>query len=61
MRKREVAIKINNNSNNRAIKDGQNDKLEKKETLIRTSNWSRLYGFETHKHYTENNLEQRPN
>ena len=30
----------NDNSNNNDLKDGQNDRLEKKETLIRARNWS---------------------
>ena len=50
----------NDNSNNNDLKHGQDDKLEKKETLIRTRNWSGLYVFEEYKHYTENNLRQRP-
>ena len=44
------------NRNNNDLKDGQNDRLEKKETLIRTRNWSGLYAFEEYKHYTENSL-----
>ena len=47
----------NYNSNNNELKDGQNDRLEKKETLIRTRNWSGfLYAFKEYNHYTENNL-----
>ena len=58
MRKRGVVIKIiviiviNND-----LKDAQNDKLEKKETLIRR-NWGDLYAFK-YKHYTENSLKKR--
>ena len=37
----------NNNSNNNDIKDGQNDRLEKKETLIRRRTRSSLYAFES--------------
>ena len=49
------------NSNNNVLKDGQNDRLEKKETLIRTRNLPGLYAFEEYKHCTENkNLKQRP-
>ena len=60
MRKREVVIKIimiiviNND-----LKDAQNGKLEKKETLIRRRNWWDLYAFKEYKHYTENSLIQR--
>ena len=41
-------------------KNGQNDRLQKKKTLIRTRNWSGLYTFEECKGYTENNLKQLP-
>ena len=34
--------------------------MEKRETLIRTRNWSGLYAFEKWKHYMENILEQWP-
>ena len=36
----------NDNINNNDLKDGQNDRLKKKETLIRIRNWSGLYTFE---------------
>ena len=32
-----------NNSNNNDLKDGQNGRLEKKETLTWTKNWSGIY------------------
>ena len=35
----------NDNSNNNDLKDGQNDRLEKRETLIRTRNGTGLYAF----------------
>ena len=39
-----IAYKINNDKkNNKDLKDGQNDKLEKKETFIGTRNWSAIY------------------
>ena len=44
------------NSDNNDLKDGQNDRLEKKGTFIRTKNWSDLYAFEEYKHYTEKQL-----
>ena len=50
----------NDNSNNNDLKDGQNYRLKKKKTLIRTRNCSGLYTFEEYKHYTKNNLKQRP-
>ena len=50
----------NDNSNNNDLKDWQNDRLENKESLIRTKNWSCLYAFEEYKHYKENNLKKRP-
>ena len=31
--------------------DGQNHRLKKKVILIRTRDWSGLYGFEEYKHY----------
>ena len=49
----------NDNSNNNDLKFGQNHRLEKKETLIKTRNWSGLYAFEEYKHCTENNLKER--
>ena len=42
----ENSISSNNNnncSNNNNLKDGQYDRLEKKETLIRTKNWPGIY------------------
>ena len=43
----------NYNSNNNALKDEQNQRFEKKETLIWTRNWSGLYAFLKYKHYTK--------
>ena len=39
-------------SNNNNLKDGQNDRLESKKTLIKTRDWSSLYAFEEYSHYT---------
>ena len=39
-------------SNNNNLKDGQNDRLESKKTLIKTRDWSGLYAFEEYSHYT---------
>ena len=50
----------NDNGNNNDLKDEQNDRLERKETLIRTWNRSGLYAFEEYKHCMENSLKQRP-
>ena len=47
------------NSNNNELKDGQNDRLEKKEILIRKRNWSGLCTFEGYRHYMENDLKRR--
>ena len=41
-----------NTSNNNNLKDGQNDRLESKKTLIKTRDWSGLYAFEEYSHYT---------
>ena len=60
MRTIEVVMKINDNSNNNDLNDGQNDRLDKKEIFIRKRNWSGLYAFEKYKHCMENNLEQQP-
>ena len=49
----------NNNSNNDDDLKEQNDRLKKKETLIRKRSWSCLYTFEEYRHYTENNLRER--
>ena len=51
--------KNNNNDNNNDVKDEQNDRLEKKKTLIRTRNCAGLYAFKKFKHYGENNSDQR--
>ena len=47
---------INDNSKKNDLKDGKNDRLEKKETLIWTRNWSGLFTFEEYKHYTDKTI-----
>ena len=42
--------KNNDYSKNNDLKDGRNDRLGKKQALIRTGNWSDLYAFEKYKH-----------
>ena len=53
-------IKNNYNSDNNDLKDEQNHRFEKKETLIWTRNWSGLYVFLKYKHYTKSSSRQRP-
>ena len=47
---------INDNSKKNDLKDGKNDRLEKKETLIWTRNSSGLFTFEEYKHYTDKTI-----
>ena len=48
--KRSSNINDNGNSNNKILKDEQNSRLKKKQTLIRRRNWSGLYAFKEYKH-----------
>ena len=43
-------------SNKNDLKDGQNHRFEKKETLIWTTNWSGLHAFLKYKHYAKNSF-----